>query len=197
MAEFEVCSQPNIVIPDGREVLYGKEPFPVTVGTGEFYFVPERCNLEPRVQAVTFLALLGETNPSIKELLRMTTSSVQNDLKKSMPAFGIPSRYALPRYGFDTKLCQRTKTADGVALGERTKEVLASMSMGLSIKEMVRAHTLTKITVKSYKDYISDMMGAPGNRTRISLFGIMSDQIGSYETTTREAILAPKQDDAL
>lgn len=193
MTEQLVLSKdPAIVIPGGTAALYGERPFPVAIATGELYFVPEKAELEPRVQAATFLALLGESNKSVDSLLSTGHGTGKRWVNTGRAAWGVPDRFGLPYYGFSEGICMRTKGIPPYEkLLPRMVEVFDAIARDGTVDAAEEEHIKPR-TVKSYRDSISKRMNVTANRARLALLGIMSGQIGDFETTTPEAILAPR-----
>src|SRR4051812_10264724 len=123
--QLVVSKNPEIVIPDGADALYGDNPFPVTVGEGEMYFVPENCPLSSEVQAATFLALLGEPNKRVGTLIGSNEGIGKRLVNEGMATCNVPDRYSLPHLGFTERFCRITrKIAPFDNLTPRMVEVL-------------------------------------------------------------------------
>lgn len=193
MAEQLVISNdPAIVVPGGMTALYEPKPFPVRVNEGEFYFVPEKCDLEPRVRTATLLALLGESNKRISALTPTSEYTAKRDVLKAVHHFGLTDRFALPYHAFANQICQRTKDISPYeGLLPRMVQVIEALAQEGMTDSAAKTHIVPR-TVGTYQNQVSKRTGVRGGRNRLVLMGIMSNQIGNFKTVAPETILAPK-----
>jgi len=188
--QLVVSNNPAIIVPDGLPALYGERPFPVTVGAGEMYFMPERCDLEPRVRAATLLALVGETNKSAGKLLRLSEFTAKRAILEGMHSFALPDRFTLTYYAFSQAMCQRTRSIPPYDnLLPRMVEVVDAMGRE-GVADAAEATHIKPVTVGTYQSQVSKRTGVKGGRNRLVLMGIMSGQIGNFAIVDPEVIRA-------
>jgi len=171
-----VNEYPNIVVPDGLDVLLGATSYLVKVESGALTMHPAKFGLEPEAQAIATLAILGASDASISSSTGLKLWKTKEIVGNVIDHYGVPSRYGLAQCLLEQKAWEIDAYLPTADFTRRQQDVLRLAGTGMRRKKIASILGLKPNTVRGYLHDITDKTGTT-NRAQLNLLNLMMKEV--------------------